>query len=96
MREVEFVSACIEQSDPAGMWSSEADHHDADRAIEWLRRLTEKHVGQLNTIGTEGEWISVRAGLSNRMACFKNISSDPRYQALQRLMKAENSKTTPH
>jgi len=92
-REISVYELQFANDDPSGIALFYACRHDADRAIEGL---TEKHVGQFNTIGTEGEWISVRAGLSNRMTCFKNILSDPPYQALQRQMKAKNPKTIPH
>jgi transcriptional activator of cad operon len=32
-----------------------ACRHDAGRAIQWFRRFAEKHVGEFNTLGTEGE-----------------------------------------
>jgi len=69
-----------------------ACRHDAARAIQWLRKYAEMHVGEFDTLGAEGERIPVRAGLSNRMACFKNIASDPSYQALQQQTKAGNPK----
>ena len=60
-----------------------ACRHDAERAIQWLRTFAAKH---------EGEY----RDLPYAEACFENVESDTRYQALHRKMKADSPKpSTP-
>jgi tetratricopeptide (TPR) repeat protein len=65
--------------DSEGIAAFHACRHDTERAIQWLRSFAAKHEGEYHD-------------LPNREACFKNVESDARYQALQRQMTAENPK----
>jgi transcriptional activator of cad operon len=56
-----------------------ACRHDAERAIPWLKTFAAKHEGEYHD-------------LPYAEACFKNVESDARYQALRRKMKAESPK----
>ncbi len=59
-----------------------ACRHDAERAIQWLGSFAARHEGEYHD-------------LPYAEACFNNVESDPRYQALQRKMKTESSKPPP-
>jgi TolB-like protein/DNA-binding winged helix-turn-helix (wHTH) protein/Tfp pilus assembly protein PilF len=58
-----------------------ACRHDAERAIQWLRSFAAKREGEYHD-------------LPYVEACFNNLETDSRYEALQRQMKAENPKPT--
>jgi transcriptional activator of cad operon len=53
-----------------------ACRHDVERSITWLRSFAANHLGEYHD-------------LAYAEACFNNMVSDVRYQALQRKMKAE-------
>jgi hypothetical protein len=59
-----------------------ACRHDAERAVQWLRSFAAKHEGEYHD-------------LPYAEACFKNIESDTRYQALHQKMKAGSPRPPP-
>jgi TolB-like protein/Tfp pilus assembly protein PilF len=58
-----------------------ACRHDNERALEWLGKFAARHEG-------------VVEDLPNRVACLKNLEGEPRYQTLERQMKADPPKPT--
>jgi hypothetical protein len=66
---------------PSSPQSSSSSAWRRRRAIQWLSSFAAKREGEYHD-------------LANREACFKNVESDARYQALLRQMKAENPKPT--
>ena len=60
--------------DSEGIAAFYACRHDTERAIQWLRSFAAQDAGEYHD-------------LPNREACFKNVESDARYQALQRQMR---------
>ena len=68
--------------DPGRIAAFYACRHDVERSIQWLRSFAAKRQGEYHD-------------LPYAEACFKNVESDTRYQALLRKMKAENPKPPP-
>lgn len=62
--------------DPGEIAVFYACRHDADATVVWLAKYAARHEGEFMT-------------LPNRMACFRNVESDPRYQELIRKIRAD-------
>ena len=68
--------------DPGRIAAFYACRHDVERSIQWLTSFAAKRQGEYRD-------------LPYAEACFKNVESDTRYQALLRKMKAESPKPPP-